>query len=100
MERLIDTKLFSHLEKMNGAFNPDEPDIALLYNDFVRTVTLICTSDRGNVPAYFTMHYTRLELEGFQILLNDEGTGEKCPNPVLYYPLPVVPVCSPAMGRM
>ncbi|MBD8347824.1 hypothetical protein [Dysgonomonas sp. HGC4] len=100
MERLINTKLFCLLEKMDGTFNPDEPDIAPVYNDFVRTVTSLCTSARGNVPTYFTLHYTRLELEGVQILLSDEGAGEKCPNLILHYPLSVIPIYCPAMGRM
>ena len=47
------------------------------YEDFVHNVMTLCTSEKDDIPAYFTIHYTRLELEEFQILLNDEGAGKK-----------------------
>lgn len=98
MRRLINTKLFSLLERMDGTFTPGEQDIAPVYDEFVDTVTSLCTSARGDVPAYFTLHYTRLELEGFQILLSDERAGGKCADPALHRPKPVVPERCPAMG--
>lgn len=97
MRRLINTKLFSLLEKMDGTFTPGEQDIAPVYDEFVDTVTSHCISTKGDVPAYFTLHYTRLELEGYQILLSYEGAGEKCTDPALYRPKPVVPHRSSAM---
>ena len=98
MKRLINTKLFSVLEKMDGTFNPGEHDLKPVYDDFVQTVTSLCTSVKGDVPTYFTLQYTRLELEGLQILLSDEGAGEKCTNPKLHRSLSIVPVRRPAMG--
>ena len=98
MKRLVNTKLFSLLERMDGTFTPGEQDIAPVYDEFVDTVTSLCTSARGDIPAYFTLHYTRLELEGLQILLSDEGAGAKCANPKLHRPLPVVPCRCSAMG--
>lgn len=84
MKRLINTKLFSLLKKIDGTFNPSEQDTRSVYDDFVHKVTLLCTLAGGGVPAYFTMHYTRLELEGLHTLLGDGEAGEKCTNPKLY----------------
>lgn len=84
MKRLINTKLFCMLEKMDGTFNPGEEDMKFVYDDFVNSVTTLCTSATGDVPVYFTLHYTRLELEGLQIFLSDEGAGGKCANPELH----------------
>lgn len=87
MKRLINTKLFFMSEKMSGAFHPGEQDTRAVYEDFVHKVAWLCTLAEADVQAYFTLHYTRLELERLQILLNNEGAGEKCPNPKLHRPL-------------
>ncbi len=77
MKRLVSTQLLSLLKKMDGTFNLCEYDIRSVYEDFVHNVMTLCTSEKDDIPAYFTIHYTRLELEEFQILLNDEGAGKK-----------------------
>lgn len=84
MKRLVNTQLFFLLKKMNGTFNLYEYDIGSVYEDFVSKVISLCLSDEGDVPAYFTMHYTRLELEGFRMLLSDESAEKKCPYSALY----------------
>lgn len=84
MKRLVNTQLFCLLKKMDGTFNPCAQEIALVYDDFVYAVTLICTSPRRDVLAYFTIHYTRLELEGFQMSLRDKRAGKKCSNSKLH----------------
>lgn len=84
MKRLANTKLFSLLKNIDGTFNLGESDIRSVYEDFIHKVTSLCTSEKGEIPPYFTMHYTRLELEEFQTLLSDEGAGKKCSNSTLY----------------
>lgn len=73
MKRLVNTQLFCLLKKVDGSFNLGEHDIRSVYEDFVYKVTILCTSEEGDIPAYFTIHYTRLELEGLQLLLSNEG---------------------------
>lgn len=85
MKKLVNTQLFRLLKKMDGTFNPCAQEIALVYDDFVYAVTLICTSPKRDVSVYFTIHYTRLELEGFQISLReDRRAGKKCSNSKLH----------------
>lgn len=76
MKRLVNTQLFCQLKKVDGAFNLKEHTIRSMYEDFVHKVTILCTSEEGDVPAYFTIHYTCLELEEFRISLSQEG-GKK-----------------------
>lgn len=95
MKRLINAKLFCVLEKMHSSFEPSEKDLKSIYDDFVHKVIQLCISEEEDVYAYFTIHYTRLELEGFWILLSDEGTEKKCFNSKLHCSLPIVPIhCS------
>lgn len=77
MKRLVNTQLLCLLKKMDGTFNLGEYDIGSVYEDFVHRVTILCTSEKEDIPAYFTIHYTRLELEEFRMLLSDEGAGKK-----------------------
>lgn len=77
MKRLINTRLFSLLDKMDGTFNSCNQNISPLYDEFVDTVTSLCISPKGDVPAYFTLQYTRLELERLQIRLSDEESKKK-----------------------
>lgn len=77
MRRLVKTQLFCLLKKVDGEFNLSEHDIRSVYEDFVYKVTSLCTSEIGDIPAYFTIHYTRLELEGLQMLISNEGEGKK-----------------------
>lgn len=84
MKRLVNTQLFCLLKKVDGVFNFGEHDIRSVYEDFVHQVTNLCTSEIGDTPAYFTIHYTRLELERFQVLFNNKGAGKKCSNSTLY----------------
>lgn len=84
MKRLVNTELFCLLKKMDGTFNPNEREIAPIYDEFIHKVKAICISDGYDTPAYFTIHYTRLELEGLQMSLSDEGAGKKCLYSTLY----------------
>lgn len=85
MKRLVNTKLFCLLKKMDGTFNPSEQEIAAIYDEFVHSVTLICTSSTKGIPAYFTIHYTRLELQRLQTFLNSEKLEKKISNFKLYH---------------
>jgi hypothetical protein len=80
MKRLVNTKLFCLLKKMDGTFNPSEREIAPIYDEFVYSVTSICTSQKKGIPAYFTIHYTRLELQRLQTFLNGEKLEKKISN--------------------
>lgn len=69
---LINKMLFPMLDRMDGTFDSCNQNISPLYDEFVDTVTSLSISPKGDVPAYFTLHYTRLELERLQIRLSDE----------------------------
>lgn len=75
MKRLTQTRLFSLLSGGKEIFSPGDTDIAPLYDDFVQSAISICTSAQRGMPAHFTLHYTRLELEAFQSRLSTEGAG-------------------------
>lgn len=77
MKRLINTKLFSLFEKMNSSFKPGEEYMKLVYDDFVCAVAKLCTCAEAEVPIFFTLHYTRLELEAQFVSLSTEGAGKK-----------------------
>lgn len=85
MKRLTNTELFHLLEKMDGTFNPCECDIRLAYEKFVHKVTSLCTSEKGDIPVYFTIHYTCLELQQLQTLLNNEKMKKKISNSKLHF---------------
>lgn len=78
MNRLINTKLFRLLEKLDGNSKADESDIKPAYEDFLNTIVSLCTSEDENTPAFFTLHYTRLRLEGFHILLSGQNAKKIC----------------------
>lgn len=77
MKRLVNTQLLCLLKTMDGTCSLGEYDIGSVYEDFVHKVTSLCISEKESIPAYFTIHYTRLELEGFQVLLSNKGAGKK-----------------------
>lgn len=72
MKRLVNTPLFCLLKKMDETFDVYEQEIAPVYDEFVYAVTTICTSKKGDIPAYFTIQYTCLELQQLQTVLNNE----------------------------
>jgi len=74
MRRLTQTRLFRLLDGTEGVFNPAE--LQPVYDDFVRSVIALCGSTGEDTPAYFTLHYTRLELQDYRSVIN-EGEGEK-----------------------
>lgn len=88
MKRLVSTKLFCMLEKMDGMFNPSAAELKPIYDDFAHSVIFICTAVQGDVSSYFTLHYTRLELEAILSKLSTEGEEKKCENPILHCLLP------------
>lgn len=90
MKRLTETRLFCALEKMDGVFNPADTDLAPMYDDFVQSAASLCTYSEGEVLPYFTLHYTRLQLESIQSSLNHKRAGEKCAGTGLYRPVPIV----------
>lgn len=86
MKRLINTQLLCLLKKVDGTFNLGEYDIRSVYDDFVHRVTNLCISEKGDIPAYFTIHYTRLELEGLHMSLSNKRAEKKCSNSKLHSP--------------
>lgn len=87
MKTLFDTQL---LESLNakGRINFTDTDSATMYDEFVRSVIALCTSTNESYPAYFTLHYTRLELESYQSRLCPEGAEKKYTDYRLHPPLP------------
>lgn len=85
MNRLINTKLFSILEKANGTFTPENLDITPACDDFAHSVISLCTSAKEGVPAYFTLHHTRLKLEELQTLLSGRKAEKKYTDTQLHY---------------
>lgn len=77
MKRLLNTQLFCLLNQADKTFNMSKCDIRSAYEDFVHQVMALCTSEKGDIPAYFTIHYTRLELEKLQMSLSNEGAKKK-----------------------
>lgn len=65
------------LEKKDGLNNLSNQDMSLAYEEFAQSVTSLFSLDKWNVPSYFTMHYTRLELERLQTLLKNESKKKK-----------------------
>ena len=70
---------------MDGTLKLGEQEIARAYDEFVDTVIKICTSKENDVPAYFTIQYTCLEMQQLQTMLNNE-TLKKSPHPKLHHP--------------
>lgn len=77
MKRLVNTQLFCLLNKMDGTFNPNEQEFLSVYDDFVYTVTLLCTSREGNVPTFFTIQYARIELQRLLTSIDEEKLEKK-----------------------
>lgn len=77
MKRLVNTQLFCLLKKIDGTFNPSEQEFSLVYDDFIYTVTSLCTSQTEEIPAYFIIHYTRLELYRIQAIFNNKRLEKK-----------------------
>ncbi len=99
MKRLINTQLLTLLN-LKGTPNPADTDLMPMYDDFVHSAVSICTSAQADVPAYFTLHYTRLELEAFQSKLSIEGAGKKCVVNTVHRSLPCIHNHLRAMGRV
>lgn len=70
--------LFLLVDRIDDISNPTEIDLQPLYDDFVESVIALCTTAQGDVPAYFTLHYTRLELQEYRSAINSKGAGKKC----------------------
>ena len=98
MKRLINTQLLTLLN-LKGTPNPADTDLMPMYDDFVHSAVSICTSAQADVPAYFTLHYTRLELEAFQSKLSNEGVEKKCVANTVHRSLPCIYTHLRAMGR-
>lgn len=62
---------------MDKTLDPDEHEIAPVYDEFVYAVITVCTSKKGSVPAYFTIQYTYLELQQLQAVLNNPKSKKK-----------------------
>lgn len=77
MKRLLNTQLFCLLNQADKTFNMSKCDIRSAYEDFAHQVMALYTSEKGDIPAYFTIHYTRLELEELQMSLSNEGAKKK-----------------------
>lgn len=77
MRRLTQTELFLLLNGTEGIFNPAEADLQPVYDNFVHSVVGLCTSLEVGIPTYFTLHYTRLELQEYKSVINQEA-GKKC----------------------
>ena len=72
MKRLLNTRLFCLLKKIDGTLEPGEQEMASVYDEFIYAVIKICISIEGCVPAYFTIQYTCLELQELQTVLSNK----------------------------
>lgn len=72
MKRLLNTRLFCLLKKIDGTLEPGEQEMASVYDEFIYAVIKICISIEGGVPAYFTIQYTCLELQELQTVLSNK----------------------------
>lgn len=77
MKRLINTKLFCLLREMDGILKICEQDMKSIYDDFIYNIIIICSDEKEIALAYFTIHYTYLELKQLRILLNTETLKTK-----------------------
>lgn len=77
MKRLINTKLFLMLEKKNEVLDLSNENMRSIYDDFAQSVTSLCSLSKCNTLSYFTMHYTRLELERLQASFIMENSKKK-----------------------
>lgn len=89
MKRLLDTQLLKLLNT-KGTFNTVDTDITSIYDDFAHSAIFICTATQGEASAYFTLNYTRLELEAFQSKLSTEGAEKKCVANAVHQSLPCI----------
>lgn len=98
MKRLINTKLFLMLEKKDEVLDLSNENMKSIYDDFAQSVTSLCSLGKWNTLSYFTMHYTRLELEKLQTSFSPKSSKKKSANSKLYYSLSVVLICCSTIG--
>ncbi len=83
METLTETPFFLLLADQNGKTIASETELTSVYKEFIRSVVRLCTAGVGECPAFFTLNYTRFELEQLQLKNAANGTGGKCTNRVI-----------------
>lgn len=76
MKRLTETAMFRQLST-SDSFDPDKTSLKTMYDDFAHAIIDVCTSRQAKVPAYFTLHYTRSEVDQLTLAENTKGAGEK-----------------------
>jgi hypothetical protein len=81
MESLTETTFFCLLSgKGTTAKVQGETTLESAYKDFAHLVVDKCTAAAAEIPAYFTLNYTRIELAQLQRDELASGSGKKCGN--------------------
>lgn len=76
MENLTRTPFFCMLSQQNGTCTTEE--LSSTYKEFVYQLVQICANNLYEIPPYFVLNYTRVELIGLQEIYKANGTGKKC----------------------
>lgn len=75
MDRLIQTPFFLMLAKKETS--PIAEDLAIAYREFMHQMMVICLQPKANIPAFFTLNFTRVEIV---LLQQDIKTGSSRQN--------------------
>jgi len=77
MESLTKTPFFCMLSQKNEGLEFDT--LSPTYKEFMQKLVHICTNSTGNVPAFFILNYTRLELIALKKEYKATGISENMP---------------------
>lgn len=75
MKQLTETAMFRQLST-GEASKLTEAVLKTMYDDFAHEVVEICTCEQRDIPAYFTLDYTRLELHQLTLVVT-QSLGKK-----------------------
>jgi hypothetical protein len=76
MESLTRTPFFCMLLQQNDPSTIEA--LSLTYKEFVFRVVQICTNTTGDIPAFFILNYTYVELITLKEDYKANGTKKKC----------------------
>lgn len=76
MKQLTETAMFRQLST-GEALKSNEAVLKTIYEDFAHAVVEICTCEQRDIPAYFTLDYTRSEFDQLTFAASTQGSGKK-----------------------
>lgn len=77
MESLTKTPFFCMLSQKDEASEIE--NLSLTYKEFMKKLVHVCTNSTGNVPAFFILNYTRLELITLEKEFKINGINKSLP---------------------